>query len=156
MEFSRYLASLGLKFHDLSPLKKLGDASASADDNFLSLTETKAVQAGLDTIRSDFPDFRPIITASRIHESKYPFLRDFPVPLFNEIYRGTLARINERGDVWISARKKLTDQFSPFGNILSKSLTEIWSSSRDRRRQQVNLYYKDAPIALRWNNGEAE
>jgi MoaA/NifB/PqqE/SkfB family radical SAM enzyme len=155
MEFSHYLASLGLKFHDFSPLKKLGDASSSAVENFLSLAETKAVQAELDTIRNDFPDFRPIITANQIHESGYPTLLNFPVPLFNEIYRSTLARINERGDVWISARKTLTDQFSPFGNIFIQTLKEIWSSSCDNRKQQANLYYQDAPAALHWNNGKA-
>ncbi|MDD3487723.1 MAG: radical SAM protein [Candidatus Moranbacteria bacterium] len=151
VEFSRYLASLGLKFHDFSPLKRLGDASSSAVENFLSLAETKAVQAELDEIKKDFPNFRPIITASQIHEARYPALFNFPVPLFNEIYRGTLARINERGDIWVSARKTLTDQFSPFGNISNQTLMEIWQSSCGNRKQQAERYYQDVPAALRWN-----
>lgn len=104
IKFSEYLAELGLKFHDFSPLRREGYAFLYNNKEFLSLKQMKELQKKLNRIKKKFPDFRPLITLSEIHGNEYQDLQNFPVPLFNEIYQSTIIRINADGNVLVSNR----------------------------------------------------
>jgi hypothetical protein len=118
----------------------------------------KKIQQKLNKMKEAFPFFRPLITCSEVHKDKYQNMQDFPVPLFNEIYRNTTIRITAKGDVAVSTRvhpsylknNKNINSTEPFGNIFENSLEKIWLSSREVRRKQVSTFYKNIPFFMGW------
>ena len=158
LEFLEYLAELGLKFHDFSPLRIQGDAVSYDKREFLSLEDYKNIQNSLNNIKDKFENFRPSITLPMIREDEYLDLQNFPVPLFNETYRNTTARITVNGDVIVSTRICSTEYIRkneqekkylvPFGNIFKDSLENVWLSSKDIRKKQVEIFYKNALFFL--------
>lgn len=155
IEFSEYLAGLELKFHDFSPLRRQGNAISYDKNKFLSFDEMMDVQKNLNKIKDKFPDFRPLITCDKIHENEYQGMQNFPVPLFNETYRNTTARITAKGDVLVSTRiispNIENNNFRrPYGNIFDNSFERIWLSSLKERKKQVELFYKNSPVFLGW------
>ena len=161
MKFSEYLAELGLKFHDFSPLRREGYAFSYNDKEFLSLKQMKELQKKLNGIKKKFPDFRPLITCSKVHKDEYQDLQDFPVPLFNEIYQSTIIRIHANGNVLVSNRthfdpmKENIKEKECLGNIFEKSLEEIWLSTKEVRKKQVAMFHKNESLFLSWKNNIA-
>lgn len=162
LEFSEYLAGLGLKFHNFPVLKRQGNALFFDSKIFLSLEEMKEIQKKLNAIKNKFPDFRPIISCGEVHQSYYQDLQNIPVPLFNEIYQSSTLRITARGDVLVCSGAHFSEYFKknikekdylgPLGSVYNDSLESIWLSSKKIREKQIEIAYKYTPFLLGWKD----
>lgn len=159
-EFAKFLAGMGVRHYHLPPLKRLG-RSELAENNFVSLNEINSLQARLDDLRGEFPEFKPVVSCTALDKLQGIKVAEIPVPLFNEIYYGTGMKVLPEGGIMVNRGIMFTDRFKngvraevsldPLGNIYSgKSLRDIWRESLGTRVEQGKLADKNYGYYLGW------